>query len=181
MSCLGWPLETERKICCNLQFLRGMPQRRYRFARKLGIRYVGSGGMGEWLIPAVLKTVDGETRPGVRIPLPPPKLCFFWPLPSQCPVEMSDRGALWEAGQRTNANAPKRARPVGRAEDSYRQTDHAETTSSLFEPPDPASVGLIPSTAWCTSPRSNPDSKEKGRQPNALLGTLCWEGGAGCY
>ena len=28
--------------------------------------------MGEWLIPAVLKTVDGETRPGVRIPLPPP-------------------------------------------------------------------------------------------------------------
>ena len=30
------------------------------------------GGMGEWLKPAVLKTVDGETRPGVRIPLPPP-------------------------------------------------------------------------------------------------------------
>ena len=30
--------------------------------------------MGEWLIPAVLKTVDGETRPGVRIPLPPPNL-----------------------------------------------------------------------------------------------------------
>ena len=28
--------------------------------------------MGEWLKPAVLKTVDGETRPGVRIPLPPP-------------------------------------------------------------------------------------------------------------
>jgi hypothetical protein len=31
-----------------------------------------NGGMGEWLKPAVLKTVDGETRPGVRIPLPPP-------------------------------------------------------------------------------------------------------------
>ena len=30
--------------------------------------------MGEWLKPAVLKTVDGETRPGVRIPLPPPEL-----------------------------------------------------------------------------------------------------------
>lgn len=28
--------------------------------------------MGEWLIPAVLKTVNGETRSGVRIPLPPP-------------------------------------------------------------------------------------------------------------
>src|ERR1700722_16511983 len=33
---------------------------------------IGIGGMGEWLKPAVLKTVDGETRPGVRIPLPPP-------------------------------------------------------------------------------------------------------------
>jgi hypothetical protein len=28
--------------------------------------------MAEWLKAAVLKTVDGETRPGVRIPLPPP-------------------------------------------------------------------------------------------------------------
>jgi hypothetical protein len=27
--------------------------------------------MGEWLKPAVLKTVSGETRSGVRIPLPP--------------------------------------------------------------------------------------------------------------
>jgi hypothetical protein len=34
---------------------------------------IGIGGMGEWLKPAVLKTVDGETRPGVRIPLPPPQ------------------------------------------------------------------------------------------------------------
>jgi hypothetical protein len=32
--------------------------------------------MGEWLKPAVLKTVDGETRPGVRIPLPPPLYLF---------------------------------------------------------------------------------------------------------
>ena len=31
-----------------------------------------AGGMGEWLKPAVLKTVYGETRSGVRIPLPPP-------------------------------------------------------------------------------------------------------------
>ena len=28
--------------------------------------------MGEWLIPAVLKTVVPEKVPGVRIPLPPP-------------------------------------------------------------------------------------------------------------
>ena len=30
-----------------------------------------SGGMGEWLKPAVLKTVVRGTAPGVRIPLPP--------------------------------------------------------------------------------------------------------------
>jgi hypothetical protein len=28
--------------------------------------------MGEWLKPAVLKTVELERVPGVRIPLPPP-------------------------------------------------------------------------------------------------------------
>ncbi len=33
---------------------------------------MGIGGMGEWLKPAVLKTVSGVTRSGVRIPLPPP-------------------------------------------------------------------------------------------------------------
>jgi hypothetical protein len=32
--------------------------------------------MGEWLKPAVLKTVDAERCPGVRIPLPPP----FYPI-----------------------------------------------------------------------------------------------------
>ena len=36
------------------------------------ISYFGNGGMAEWLMAAVLKTVDGETRSGVRIPLPPP-------------------------------------------------------------------------------------------------------------
>jgi hypothetical protein len=35
------------------------------------IGYFGDGGMGERLKPAVLKTVNGETRSGVRIPLPP--------------------------------------------------------------------------------------------------------------
>ena len=40
--------------------------------------YDGTGGMAEWFKAAVLKTVDGETRPGVRIPLPPP--CSELPL-----------------------------------------------------------------------------------------------------
>jgi hypothetical protein len=31
-----------------------------------------SGGMAEWLKAAVLKTVELERVPGVRIPLPPP-------------------------------------------------------------------------------------------------------------
>src|SRR5580698_9569953 len=35
---------------------------------------LGIGGMGEWLKPAVLKTVEPERVPGVRIPLPPPAL-----------------------------------------------------------------------------------------------------------
>src|SRR5580698_7953969 len=33
---------------------------------------IESGGMGEWLKPAVLKTVCAERCTGVRIPLPPP-------------------------------------------------------------------------------------------------------------
>jgi hypothetical protein len=37
---------------------------------------IRSGGMGEWLKPAVLKTVSGVTRSGVRIPLPPPPIKF---------------------------------------------------------------------------------------------------------
>src|SRR4029077_5134538 len=40
------------------------------------IGIIGSGGMGEWLKPAVLKTVCGVTRTGVRIPLPPPESNF---------------------------------------------------------------------------------------------------------
>ncbi len=32
------------------------------------------GGMAEWLKAAVLKTVEGESSPRVRIPLPPPKI-----------------------------------------------------------------------------------------------------------
>jgi hypothetical protein len=33
---------------------------------------IENGGMAERFKAAVLKTVDGETHPGVRIPLPPP-------------------------------------------------------------------------------------------------------------
>src|SRR5438876_172402 len=33
---------------------------------------IEDGGMAEWLKAAVLKTVNGVTRSGVRIPLPPP-------------------------------------------------------------------------------------------------------------
>ena len=35
---------------------------------------IEDGGMAEWLKAAVLKTVNGVTRSGVRIPLPPPDI-----------------------------------------------------------------------------------------------------------
>ena len=41
-------------------------------ADDLYVILVRSGGMGEWLKPAVLKTVSVGRRSGVRIPLPPP-------------------------------------------------------------------------------------------------------------
>ncbi len=45
--------------------------------------------MGEWLKPAVLKTVSGVTRSGVRIPLPPPtillKSCHLAAIFRLCP------------------------------------------------------------------------------------------------
>ena len=37
--------------------------------------------MAERLMAAVLKTVDGETRSGVRIPLPPPERSPLVPIP----------------------------------------------------------------------------------------------------
>ena len=46
--------------------------------------------MAEWFKAAVLKTVDGETRPGVRIPLPPPVFKF----------ELGRAGALLKAFER---------------------------------------------------------------------------------
>ncbi len=39
---------------------------------------IEDGGMGEWLKPAVLKTVELERVPGVRIPLPPPDILFWF-------------------------------------------------------------------------------------------------------
>ena len=38
----------------------------------MGSGKIENGGMAEWLKAAVLKTVSGVTRSGVRIPLPPP-------------------------------------------------------------------------------------------------------------
>ena len=39
---------------------------------------IEDGGMAEWLKAAVLKTVNGVTRSGVRIPLPPPYIFFIF-------------------------------------------------------------------------------------------------------
>jgi hypothetical protein len=47
------------------------------------------GGMAEWFKAAVLKTVDGETRPGVRIPLPPPTTTYC----SRCTYKNSNCSA----------------------------------------------------------------------------------------
>jgi hypothetical protein len=49
--------------------------------------------MGERFKPAVLKTVDGETRPGVRIPLPPPFLCIVFQI-ADCRVAIPAFGYL---------------------------------------------------------------------------------------
>src|ERR1017187_2235388 len=63
-----------------------------------------AGGMGEWLIPAVLKTVNGETRSGVRIPLPPPRIkstCFGFP-----------RATYWSHDDRCTRDSPARTAAV---------------------------------------------------------------------
>src|SRR5882757_10296747 len=49
----------------------GAPSFRAWKARALPVK-LGSGGVGEWLNPAVLKTVRPERVSGVRIPPPPP-------------------------------------------------------------------------------------------------------------
>ena len=61
----------DSKNCGTRNFLPGCGQRENcRQPQEFG--KVVSGGMGEWLKPAVLKTVSGASRSGVRIPLPPP-------------------------------------------------------------------------------------------------------------
>jgi hypothetical protein len=63
---------------------------------------IENGGMAERFKAAVLKTVDGETHPGVRIPLPPPDILFIFKylmsikpsVPSLCPIS---RGASTKA------------------------------------------------------------------------------------
>jgi hypothetical protein len=47
--------------------------------------------MGEWLKPAVLKTVSGVTRSGVRIPLPPPFIIFA----PRGPDRLTRKAATW--------------------------------------------------------------------------------------
>ena len=47
------------------------------FRRTIEVSPTPRGGMGERLIPAVLKTVVPERVPGVRIPLPPPFHLFI--------------------------------------------------------------------------------------------------------
>ena len=48
---------------------------------EVGVTDAGAGGMAEWLMAAVLKTVVPERVSGVRIPLPPPT--FRWRLPNE--------------------------------------------------------------------------------------------------
>ena len=45
----------------------------------IGVTDAGAGGMAEWLMAAVLKTVVPERVSGVRIPLPPPNLRLCLP------------------------------------------------------------------------------------------------------
>ena len=65
-----------RLLAINSNTCRQMPVSTY------NLRDPPCGGMGERLIPAVLKTVVPERVPGVRIPLPPPYLIHSSPDPS---------------------------------------------------------------------------------------------------
>ena len=42
-----------------------------------GVRAHLIGGVAEWLKAAVLKTVERLRVPGVRIPPPPPLICYY--------------------------------------------------------------------------------------------------------
>src|ERR1017187_7322804 len=80
ISTLGW--RVTRSGCNPLKlWTNSVLDEKWRQAPKpLGFRgranaaIIGSGGMAEWLKAAVLKTVNGATRSGVRIPLPPPDI-----------------------------------------------------------------------------------------------------------
>ena|SRR6185312_13670841 len=58
------------------------------------VRYLEYGGMAEWLKAAVLKTVNGVTRSGVRIPLPPPETSSAVPKPFARTRPLAQGGAL---------------------------------------------------------------------------------------
>jgi hypothetical protein len=58
--------------------------------RQSSIENPERGGMGEWLKPAVLKTVSPEKGSGVRIPLPPPEALSSW----TCLIVRSSRSMI---------------------------------------------------------------------------------------
>ena len=55
---------------------------------------IGSGGMAEWLKAAVLKTVNGVTRSGVRIPLPPPDISIAFAIANRLSILMAPANNL---------------------------------------------------------------------------------------
>jgi hypothetical protein len=57
---------------------------------------IEDGGMAEWLKAAVLKTVNGVTRSGVRIPLPPPDIELTPQMAGS--RELIDRESRWRPG-----------------------------------------------------------------------------------
>ncbi len=81
--------------------------------------------MAEWLKAAVLKTVSGVTRSGVRIPLPPPDLSLLLPN-----LWMDIDPSLWRDC------VPSVAQTVGRGQSSTgcgntATTRHREWSSTL--------------------------------------------------
>ena len=70
-----------------------------------------NGGMAEWLKAAVLKTVDGETRPGVRIPLPPPNSIGCSRFETNIPAWKFEVANILQTGPRPTATLAVSAAP----------------------------------------------------------------------
>lgn len=70
-------IENKRNINKNLYLVNVIIRKTSLQSKMFGLVYTGSqlntyGGMPEWLIGAVLKTVVRASVPRVRIPIPPP-------------------------------------------------------------------------------------------------------------